>query len=162
MKEVKYKGLKNTRFMLEIVVFVGIVCMIVTFAMTAGLLPAKEVAKAGGGIVQTLGMRKTLFLIFILGGAVTGGLFLLSRFPRLYKYPVEINGSNVEIQYHIAKLALCICQLITLVITCLMMIGVYEMTLIMKSDVFWWLVIFGGISYIAVTMIYLVVARHYK
>jgi len=160
MEKNKFAGLRNVRFVLEITAFIGIVCLIVTFAMTASVLPLGE--RTGSGLVGALGARTVLFLIFAIGGALTGALFLLSRFPRLYKYPVEINAGNVEIQYHIAKLALCVGQLITLIVSCLLMIKVYNQSIRFFSTSFLEIVLVGIAAYASVFLIYYFTARRFK
>lgn len=160
MEKDKFTGLRNVRFVLEIIVFIGIVCLIVTFAMTASILPIGD--QSGVGLVGALGMRPVIFLIFAIGGALTGILFLLSRFPRLYKYPVEINAGNVEIQYHIAKLALCVGQLITLAVACLIMIRIYNRSIRLLSASFLEIAVTGVVAYVAVILIYQFAARRFR
>lgn len=156
----RYAAMRNVRFVLEIAVFVGIVFLVVTFAMTASILPITQ--EEYGGIVRAVGVRKSIFVIFMLGGAVTGGLFLLSRFPRLLKYPVEIGPTNVEVQYHMAKLLLCVWQFITLAATCLLMVRVYRQTVEIDEFSFWGIIIVAAVLYGATFAVYYIAARKYK
>lgn len=136
--------------------------MIVTFALTASVLPMPAPPADADGLIAKYGMRTVLFILFALGGGICGLLFLLSRFPRLYKYPVKINADNVEIQYHIAKIALCAGQLITVVVTCVLMMRVYNQNITTDSVDFRDMLIHSGIAGGVVYMVYFLTARWFR
>ena len=149
-REIRLNVLRNWRFVLEWATFVSIICMIVTFALTASVLPMPAPPADADGLIAKS------------GGGICGLLFLLSRFPRLYKYPVKINADNVEIQYHIAKIALCAGQLITVVVTCVLMMRVYNQNITTDSVDFRDMLIHSGIAGGVVYMVYFLTARHYR
>ncbi|WP_066688604.1 hypothetical protein [Christensenella intestinihominis] len=161
-REIKLKVLRNWRFVLEWATFAGIICMTATFALTASILPMPAPPVGADGLVAKYGMRTVLFILFALGGGLCGLLFLLSRFPRLYKYPVKINADNVELQYHIAKIALCAGQLIAVVVTCVLMLRVYNQNITTDSADFRDMLIQSGIAGCAVYFIYFLTARKFR
>ncbi len=161
-KEIHLNVLRNWRFVLEWATFAAIICMIATFALTAGILPLPASPPDAGGLVAKYGMRAVLFILFGLGGGLCGLLFLLSRFPRLYKYPVKITGENVELQYHIAKIALCVGQLITVVVTCVLMMRVYRQNITTQSPDFWQMLLESLIAGCVVWLAYFFTARRFR
>ncbi len=162
MKKNSLRALRNWRFFLEWATFIGIICMLVTFALTASVLPMPLPPPDAEGLVAKYGMRVVLFILFALGGGICGLLFLLSRFPRLYRYPVKINANNVEIQYHIAKITLCAGQLITVLVTCILMIRVYHQNITTQSWDFYDMLIRSLIAGCVIYLIYFFTARHYR
>lgn len=161
-KEIRLNGLRNVRFFLEWGTFIGIICLVATFALTAGILPLPAPPADADGLVAKYGMRTVLFILFGLGGGVCGLLFLLSRFPRLYKYPVKITGENIELQYHIAKIALCAGQLITVVVTCVLMLRVYNQNITTQSEDFWKMLLDSLIAGCIVWLVYFFAARRFR
>ncbi|MGI6153152.1 MAG: hypothetical protein ACOYJB_04865 [Christensenellaceae bacterium] len=161
MNDTKYKALKNLRFFVETISLLGVVALIVTFAVTAEAAQTPISADASG-LVGRLGIRRVLFLLFIIGGAVTGALFIVSRFPRLHKYPVEINAGNVEVQYHILKLALCAAQLVTIFATCFLMISVVNRSIALYSAEFAGVIVTSAILYAVILLAYLLAARRFR
>lgn len=161
-KEIRLNVLRNWRFVLEWATFVGIICMLATFALTAGVLPLPAPPPDANGLVATYGLRAVLFILFGLGGSVCGLLFLLSRFPRLYKYPVKITGENIELQYHIAKIALCVGQLIVVVVTSILMLRVYRQNITTQSADLWQMLINSLIAGCFVYLIYFFTARRFR
>lgn len=161
-KEIRLNVLRNWRFVLEWATFVGIICMLATFALTAGVLPQPAPPPDANGLVATYGLRAVLFILFGLGGGVCGLLFLLSRFPRLYKYPVKITGENIELQYHIAKIALCAGQLIVVVVTSILMLRVYRQNITTQSADFWQMLIDSLIAGCLVYLVYFFTARRFR
>lgn len=161
-KDSRFHVLRNWRFILEWATFISIICMIATFALTAGILPLPPPPADADGLVAKYGMRTVLFILFFLGGGVCGLLFLLSRFPRLYKYPVKITGDNIELQYHIAKIALCAGQLITVVVTCVLMIRVYRQNITTQSHDFFNMLVESLIAGCLIYLVYFFTARRFK
>ena len=160
--DLRLNVLRNWRFLLEWATFISIICMVVVFALTASILPAPAPSPDAAGLVAKYGMRTVLFILFALGGGVCGLLFLLSRFPRLYRYPVKINADNVEVQYHIAKIALCTGQLIAVVVTCILMLRVYEQNITLHSPDFRNMLIRSAVAGGAVYLVYFLAARRYR
>lgn len=162
MNESTLKSFRNARFLLESATLLGIIGMFVLFSLTASILPAPSPPEGSMGLVAKYGMHFVLFAVFVIGGVLCGVLFLLSRFPRLYRYPVPITAENIEIQYHIAKIALCVGQLITVLVTCLLMVRIYRQNITMRSESFWRIVIEAGAASLIVYMIYYLAARKYR
>ena len=50
--------------------------------------------------------KTELFIPLIICAAIMSFIFLLYRFPKLYKYPVKINAENIEFQSITAKIML--------------------------------------------------------
>ncbi|MEG2626145.1 MAG: hypothetical protein RR956_07730 [Christensenella sp.] len=161
-KNIPLQVLRTWRFILEWATFAGIICMVVTFALTASILPIPPPPADFVGLVAQYGMRTVLFILFALGGLICGLLFLLSRFPRLYKYPVKITADNIEPQYHIAKTALCVGQLITVVVTCVLMLRVYARNITIQSADFREMLINSLIAGCIVWLIYYFTARRFR
>ncbi len=134
MKKVNIVSLRIFRYILEWATFVGVIILVATFALTTSILPANSPPPTGsGGLVSTFGVRAVLWALFILSGALTAALFLLSRFPRIYRYPVPITAENIEVQYHLAKIMLCAGQLVVCFLFSLLMLYVYNMSISLFS-----------------------------
>jgi hypothetical protein len=157
----KYTVLRSIRLLLEWLVFIGLVSLVVIFAMTAGILPPPALFPhaGGGGLVVEYGMRPVLLLLFLAGCAVIGALFLLSCFPRFYRYPVEITARNVEVQYLLAKIMLGMAQFLCAVYFCILLLLVYRMRIEMDSFNFWRLTAFFAIALVADVLVYIAAAR---
>ena len=156
----KIKPLRSCRTVLDIITVLAIVLMVVIFAQTAGIQPAPSVEQLGwDNDLLRYGVRTLLLGLFLAGCGVIGLLFLVSRFPRLYRYPVEITPQNIETQYVIAKIMLSSIQLACAVYTCILMVGVYEAVLIIPSGEFVVLTAVTGVVCGAVLCLYLVAAR---
>jgi hypothetical protein len=162
MNEKTLKKISNLRLIMEAISFVGIVALVVTFATTARAQVPPNPPGNSSGLVERFGMRAVLFALFVIGGSITGVFFLISRFPRLHKYPVGINAGNVEVQYHLAKLALCAAQLVTIYISCNLMISVYLQNIRLVSFGFVSLLIVAGVLYIVIFSAYIIMARRFK
>ncbi|MEG2202352.1 MAG: hypothetical protein RRY10_01785 [Christensenellaceae bacterium] len=165
MRKIKIlKILKNLRFLLEWSTFVSIIALVVTFALTAGMLPAKTLVQSAepSGLVLTFGMGTVLLALFLTGSGISGLFFLLSRFPRLYKYPVKITAENIEAQYHLAKILLCAAQIISAIVFCNLMRQVYNMTITLESAGFRNMLIAALVAFGIEYLIYFLVARRYR
>ncbi|WP_066644729.1 hypothetical protein [Christensenella timonensis] len=163
MKIRNIQTLRIWRYILEWFTFAGIICLIVFFSLTAAILPSPPpVPSETGGLVTAFGMKFTLFLLFLLGSGMCGGLFLLSRFPRLFRYPVKITADNIESQYHLAKIALCMGQIIVTAFFCTLMARVYMQNITFASFEFRQIVATALICSGATCVVYYIAARHFR
>ena len=157
----KHGSLRNIRLLLEWLTFISIVALIAIFALTAGILPPPppHLYREGGGFVAEYGMRPILLLLFLAACALIALLFLLSRFPRLYRYPVKITAGNVEVQYLLAKIMLGVAQLVCAVYFSLLMLFVYRMQIRLESPLFACLTAAAGAAVGVDYLVYLAAAR---
>ena len=163
MKIRNIQTLRIWRYILEWLTFAGMICLIAFFALTAGILPSPPPFPGDpDGLVTAFGMKFVLFVLFLLGGGVCGGLFLLSRFPRLFHYPVKVTADNIESQYHLAKIALCMGQIIAAIFFCTLMARVYMQTITFASFEFRQIVATALIFSGATCVIYYLTARHFR
>ncbi len=160
----RYVWLRNMRLILEWMTFIGLVALIAMFAVTAGIapLPPPHLYADGGGLVATYGMRPVLLLLFLVACAVIAVLFLVSRFPRLYRYPVRITAKNVEIQYLLAKIMLGMAQLICAVYFCILILLVYQMQIGLFTPRFWFITIVSISALLIDVLIYVAAAGRNK
>ncbi|MEA4853812.1 MAG: hypothetical protein VB082_06025 [Christensenella sp.] len=161
MKIRNIKTLRIWRYLLEWATFVGVICLMVFFALTASILP-EPASLPQDGIVAAVGFQNSLLILFLIGGGLNGLLFLLSRFPRLYHYPVPITAENIESQYHLAKIALCIGQLIVTVTFCVLMARVYTMSITFLSTEFRGIIATALVVSGITCVVYFLASRHYK
>lgn len=112
---------------MEIVSVVGIIVLFGVYAETAALLPRPQPgAKTGLEFLSVYGLNYALTLLFLIGGAVLGIIGIISRFPKLYIYPVKIHAKNVEIQFVLGKLMLSVMQIIGAVFFTALMATAYR------------------------------------
>lgn len=110
---VRLERLRSLRAYMEIASVVCIIALFGVYAETAALLPRPEAgAKTGLEFLSVNGFDYALTLLFLISCVVLGGIGILSRFPKLYVYPVEIRAKNIEIQFLMAKLMLSVMQII--------------------------------------------------
>ncbi len=161
MKE--YRFFRIVRSVLEVLVWLAALFLVVVFARGAGPGAPPQLGVTGsGGFVTTYGMGTTLLALFLIAGSIIGALFLLARFQRLYRYPVQITAQNVEIQYILAKILLSSLQLICALYFILLIVKVHNMTITMASPGFKLLTLFCAIAAGALYGVYLLLARKYK
>lgn len=92
----------------------SLIAMAAVFVLFAGVFsnypdPTNEVLILGRNFAAE---KIGLFILLAVCGGVNACLFIVSRFPSLYKYPFKITAENIEVQYHIAKIMLSIVQII--------------------------------------------------
>ncbi|MEA5002953.1 MAG: hypothetical protein VB081_05590 [Christensenella sp.] len=163
MKIRNIQTLRIWRYILEWFTFAGMVFLVAFFALTAGILPSPPpVAGDPEGLVSVFGMKLVLFVLFLLGSGTSGALFLLSRFPRLFHYPVKITADNIESQYHLAKIALCVGQVIVAAFFCTLMARVYTQSITFESFEFRQIVATALICTGAMCVVYYLAARHFR
>ncbi len=156
----KLKILRSVRTILDIAALLALILMLVVFALSAGILPPPLPEQLGGdSVFLKYGVRMLMLGIFFVGCGIIGLLFLLARFPRLYKYPVEITPRNIELQYVIAKLMLSANQFICAVYISILMAGVYRTEIPIPSDAFTFLTASALVLCGAVTAAYFIGAR---
>jgi hypothetical protein len=161
MKE--YKLLRYLRTALEMLTWISIVFLVAVFAVGAGIAQPPVVQVTGeGGMVTTYGIRMVLLLLFMIGGGLIGLLFVLARFPRFYRYPVEITAQNVQVQFTLAKILLNALQIICATYFSVLMIEVFRMNIILGSSEFFSLTLRCAVGAGLVYVIYVIAARRLK
>lgn len=154
-------ALRYIRMGLELLTMLGVVVLVVVYAQTAGILPSPDIGE-GQGIVSRYGMGTVLTGLFLAAGAIIGVLMMISRFPKLYKYPVQINAGNVELQYIIAKVMLSAIQLVCAVYFCTLIVNVYQMRITLDSPEFRLITVFTVGVCAIIWLVYLLAARANK
>jgi hypothetical protein len=104
--------LRISKILLEYASLVAMAAVFVLFAIVFSNYPADK-----SNVFMLFGRGFTvekisLFVLFIICGGINATLFIVSRFPSLYKYPFKITAENIEVQYHIAKIMLSIIQIL--------------------------------------------------
>ncbi len=159
----KLKILRSMRTILDIAALLALILMLVVFALAAGILPPPSPDQLGGdSVFLKYGVRMLLLGIFFAGCGIIGLLFLMARFPRLYKYPVEITPKNIELQYVIAKLMLSANQMICALYISILIAGVYRTEISVPSDAFTFLTASALALCAIVTAVYFIFARKSK
>ena len=133
----KYMGLRLIRRGLDAATMFAAVFLIAVFALTASMLQPEEAAYYQPGLVSEYGLGTVMLLLFMMGAGLMGVLFLISRYPKIYRYPVEITQNNVEIQFLLAKITFSLLQLICAAYFCALMIGVFQATIPLGSYAFY-------------------------
>ncbi len=163
MNERLLKVLKPIRYLFEWSTYVGIIFLVVIFAYTGRILPAPDPYPEGSGaFVLTFGIKSLILIAFLVGCGINGLLFILSRFQRLFKYPVEITPQNIELQYHLAKIMFSVMQIIVSIIACFLMVNIYKSTFKLTDPVFIILCIQSLAIITATFFIYVFLAQKFK
>jgi hypothetical protein len=157
----QYTALRYIRTVLEIISMLGVIALAVIFALTAGA-PDIPDAPDSDGLVGLYGMRVVLTGIFLSGALPTGLVFLIARFPRLQRFPVEINAGNVEIQYILLKIMLSAEQIVLINYFAAMMISVYRSAIELDSPGFLQTTLVAGFACLAIWIFYYIAARRNK
>ena len=108
--------LRISKSILELFSLIAMAAVFVLFALMFNHYPAGQsysVMFFGRGF--TVG-KITLFVMFLMCGGINASMFIVSRFPSLYRYPFKITADNIEIQYHLAKIMLSIMQILVSVL----------------------------------------------
>ena len=110
MKGITFLRLSKT--LLEYASLIAMAAVFVLFAAIFNNYPADRtnvLMLFGKGFpIEKIG----LFILLAICGFANAALFVISRFPSLYKYPFKITADNIEIQYHMAKIMLSIIQIL--------------------------------------------------
>lgn len=104
--------LRISKTALELLSLIAMAAVFVLFALIFKNYPADKsysIMLFGRGFTIE---KLTLFVLFAICGGMNAALFIVSRFPSLYRYPVKITADNIEIQYHLAKIMLSIMQIL--------------------------------------------------
>ncbi len=157
----QYTALRYIRAVLEVISMLGIIALVVVFALTAG---SQDIPGApnSDGLVGRYGMRVVLTGIFLLGALLTGLVFLIARFPRLQRFPVEINAGNVEIQYILLKIMLNAVQIVIINYFATMMLSVYRFSIELDSPGFLQTTLVACFACLAIWVLYYIAARRNK
>jgi hypothetical protein len=103
-----------------------------------------------------------LFILFGICAGINAALFIISRFPALYRYPFKITADNIEIQYHMAKIMLSVVQILVSGFFWILFMGMYMAFknggTFVPLNVFWFFSILAGIT----VALYLLLAYKFK
>lgn len=154
--------LRYVRMALELAALTSAITLVALYAQTAALLPRPYIPYDADGVVGTYGLGTVLTALFAVGAAIMGFLIMLSRFPKLYRSPVELNSKNIEIQYILAKIMLSALQIVCALYFSYLMVKVYNMQIQLESAAFRNLSAGALVLCGAIYAFYLAAAAHYK
>jgi hypothetical protein len=104
--------LRISKTAMELLSLIAMAAVFVLFALIFKNYPADKsysiMAFGRGFTIEKI----TLFVFFVIGAGMNAVLFIVSRFPSLFRYPVKITADNIEVQYHLAKIMLSIIQIL--------------------------------------------------
>lgn len=161
----KIKGisvLRLTKNVMDFLSLIAIAAAFVFFALIFNNYPADKTYYImlfnRGFTVEKI----ALFSFFVVCCSVNGFLFILSRFPVIYKYPVKITADNIEIQYHLAKIMLSSMQICISFFCCNMISLFYRAAAKGLYISYLPYIITFGIILILIYFVYFLLSRRYK
>jgi len=157
----RHTPLRYIRIIFDFTVMFGVVFMIAVFALTAGPDFMPETVESGG-LVGRYGMRVVLTWLFMSGLVLTGTMFLISRFPKLQRFPVPITADNIELQYILLKMMLSSVQIVLTIYFVDVMINVYRFSIKLASPDFAQKTAIAGLACAAVLILYYIAAQKNK
>lgn len=122
------KGISFLRISKNVLEFGSLIAMAAVFVLFAVVFNNYNADKTNYIMLFGRGFtieKITLFILFLICGGINAFLFIVSRFPSLYRYPFKITADNIEIQYHIAKIMLSIIQMIVSAFFWILFIDMY-------------------------------------
>ncbi len=154
--------LRVSKTALELLSLIAMAAVFVLFALIFKNYPAdRSYSLILFGRVFTI-EKLTLFVLFAICGGMNAVLFIISRFPSLYRYPVKITADNIEVQYHLAKIMLSVIQILISAFFWLLFIQMYANGV--KDTSIWnWDALFVFLGLFAVTVgVYILMAHKFK
>lgn len=154
--------LRISKTALELLSLIAMSALFVLFALIFNNYPADKsysIMLFGRGFTIE---KITLFVLFAIGAGSNAAIFIISRFPSMYRYPVKITADNIEVQYHLAKIMLSIIQILISAFFWLLFIQMYYNGI--RNTTIWnWDVLFVFIGLFAATVgIYFLLANKFK
>jgi hypothetical protein len=154
--------LRISKTALELLSLIAMAAVFVLFALIFDNYPADKTAFImlfGRGFTIE---KITLFGLFAVCAGSNAILFIISRFPALYRYPFKITADNIEIQYHLAKIMLSIIQILISAFFWQLFIQMYNNG-VNGSSVWDWniLFVFFGLAG-ATVLFYIFMAHRYR
>ncbi len=154
--------LRVSKTVLELLSLIAMAALFVLFALIFNNYPADKsysiMAFGRGFTIEKI----TLFVLFAVCASVNAILFVISRYPSLYRYPYKITADNIEVQYHLAKIMLSVLQILVSAFFGLLFIQMYyngvRNTSILHWDI---LFIFLGL-FAAAIAVYFLLAHKFK
>ena len=154
--------LRVSKSMLELFSLIAMAAVFVLFALIFKNYPANTtnaIMLFGRGFTMA---KITLFVLLLICAGINASLFVVSRFPSLYKYPFKINADNIEIQYHLAKIVLSVVQILVSVLFWILFLKMYSSAL-HETSLFPLNIILSFCILIAATVgVYFLLAFRYK
>ena len=154
--------LRISKTALELLSLIAMAAVFVLFALVFNNYPADKsysIMLFGRGFTID---KITLFFLFGVCAGANAILFILSRFPSLYRYPVKITADNIEIQYHLAKIMLSILQILISSFFWVLFIQMYKNGISGTSVWHLSVLVIFIVLCAATAGIYFLVARKYK
>lgn len=159
------KGISVLRISKNVLEFVSLMAMAAVFVLFARIFqnyPADityYVMLFGRGFTIE---KITLYVLFAVCGGINAVLFIISRFPSLYRYPFKITADNIEIQYHLAKIMLSILQIFVSALFGFLFINMYYNGVRNTASLPWDTIILFCILFIGTIAAYLILAYKHK
>lgn len=146
------KGISVLRISKNVIEFISLMALAAVFVLFARVFQGYPADKTYFIMLFGRGFtieRITLFVLFVIYGGTNAALFIVSRFPSLYKYPFKITADNIEIQYHLAKIMLSILQIFVSALFGILFVkmyynGVYNTELLPWNTIFFFFILISG------------------
>ena len=106
---------------IEIAGLAAVLAIWISMALTySGLPDSIPVHYNGLGQVDRFGEKNSIFILPVLATVLFAGMTLLSRFPRVLNYPVQITENNAFFQYrNMARMVRCLTLATVLIVGCM-------------------------------------------
>ena len=159
------KGISILRISKSVLEFTSLMAMAAVFVLFARIFQnypadtAYSIMLFGRGFTIE---KITLFVLFAICGGTNAILFVISRFPSLYKYPFKITADNIEIQYHLAKIMLSLLQIFVSALFGVLFINMYNNGVNNTAFLPWNTMFFFFILFAGTVAAYLFLAYRYK
>ena len=106
--------------------------------------------------------KSILLLPLFISAGVMSFLFLIYRFPKLYKYPQTITAENIEMQYHLAKIMISTELILSAVFSSAVYIIMYYTAIGIPWQTDWLFLLLLPAAAILVFTAYIKLAKKYK
>jgi hypothetical protein len=154
--------LRVSKTVLELLSLIAIAALFTLFALIFNNYPADKsyfiMAFGRGFTIEKI----TLFVLFAVCAGTNAVLFVISRYPSLYRYPYKITADNIEIQYHLAKNMLSVIQILVSAFFAFLFIQMYYNG-VRNTSVLNWDLLFVFLGLTAATIVvYFLLAHKFK
>ncbi len=159
------KGISVLRISKNALEFISLMAMAAVFVLFARIFQNYPADKTYSIMLFGRGFtieKITLFVLFAISGGTNAVLFVISRFPSLYKYPFKITADNIEIQYHLAKIMLSILQIFVSALFAVLFVNMYYNGVRNTASLPWETIICFMVMFAGIIGAYLFLAHKYK
>ena len=103
-------GLTFFDLILEIAGVVAVLTMWIILAVTySGLPDVIPIHYSGSGQIDNFGEKSSILKLSVISTVLFAGMTILSRFPKIFNYPVRITENNAFLQYgNMARMIRCL------------------------------------------------------